>query len=103
MWRPPNVFSRKGLRVLFKFIWKLIKIIFVALIVFGIVSMILSLVIIFTLSSKMATEMAASQDLGYPPNCQTETLKTKNQENVFVTPGVFDAGSQFFPTPSLIL
>ena len=85
---------------MFKFIWKLIKIVFVALVIFGIVSMILSLVVTFTFSTKMATEMAIGQNLGYSCKCQTETL---NQDNIFVTPGVFDAGSQFFPTPSLLL
>ncbi len=42
-------------------IWKLLKILFVILIIFGIVSMIVSLVVTFTLSSKMAIEFPSDQ------------------------------------------
>ena len=89
MWRPPNELSRKGLLVVLKFAWKLIKIIFVALIIFGIISMIVSLVVTFTLSTKMALEMAGEINAeGSWRYC--ESLQSKNQEKNLVTLGILN-------------
>lgn len=78
-----------------KFAWKLIKIIFIALIIFGIISMIVSLVVTFTVSTKMATEMAGEMN-AEGSWCYCESLQGKIIEKNFVTPGVLTLGVSFF-------
>ena len=50
-----------------KSIWKLIKILFIALVIFGLISMVLSLIVTFSLSAKIATEVSRDAATISPP------------------------------------
>lgn len=69
---------------MFKTIWKLVKILFVALIIFGIVSMVVSLIVTFSLSAKMATEVSTQLNTGQTSVHQTylSEINTLDQRNM---------------------
>ena len=70
-----------------KSIWKLIKILFIALIVFGIISMIVSLIVTFSLSAKMATEMSAQLTASHASPQQTHLLEMDIPDQGNMAPG----------------
>lgn len=76
--------AETGGSCMFKTIWKLVKILFVALIIFGIVSMVVSLIVTFSLSAKMATEMSAQLNTGQTSVHQTylSEINTLDQRNI---------------------
>lgn len=72
---------------MFKTIWKLIKILFVALIIFGVVSMVFSLIVTFSLSAKMVTEMSTQLNTGQASVQQTDLSEINNPDQKSMAPG----------------
>lgn len=70
-----------------KTIWKLVKILFVVLIIFGIVSMVVSLIVTFSLSAKMAMEMSTQLNTGPASVQQTYLSDINNPDQKIMASG----------------